>query len=48
MNSFVQVFLFPYDLEVLHHSTTAALRSSELRDATIDNSMGSSKYIAAM
>ncbi|KAF4708373.1 hypothetical protein FOZ63_033127, partial [Perkinsus olseni] len=43
----VQVFLFPYDLSVLRRSP-ASLRSSELRDATIDNSMGSSKYIAAI
>ncbi|KAF4685832.1 hypothetical protein FOZ60_006069 [Perkinsus olseni] len=43
----VQIFLFPYDLSVLRRSP-ASLRSSELRDATIDNSMGSSKYIAAI
>mmetsp|Transcript_4396 Transcript_4396/g.3573 ORF Transcript_4396/g.3573 Transcript_4396/m.3573 type:complete len:164 (+) Transcript_4396:3-494(+) len=43
----VQVFLFPYDLSVLTRPP-AMVRSSELRDATVDNSKGSNKYIAAI
>ncbi|KAF4658889.1 hypothetical protein FOL47_007795 [Perkinsus chesapeaki] len=43
----VQVFLFPYDLSVLTRPTSV-VRSSELRDATVDNSKGSNKYIAAI